>query len=87
LCSKPAEREIDGDGHTVVGRIRVEKKFEKTRFSTNTQGTGKRRYYSLLLLLLLSTRGAISTASTKIVIMHVACHIDITYKYTMTIYL
>lgn len=28
-------REIDDDRHTVVGRIRVEKKFEKTRFSKN----------------------------------------------------
>lgn len=27
--------EIDNDSHTVVGRIRVEKKFEKTRFSKN----------------------------------------------------
>lgn len=47
-CSVLAEERLT-TMDTVVGRIRVEKKFEKTRFSTNTRETGRRRYYSLLL--------------------------------------
>jgi len=74
-----SRREIDDDGHTIVGRIRVEKKLEKTRFSNIRE---KPVNVVIIVYYYYLPVAAISTASTKIVIMSVVRTSHTNTRYT-----
>jgi len=73
-------REIGDDGHT----IRVEKKFEKTRFSMNIRE--KPVNVVIIVYYYYLPVAAISTASTKIVIMSVVHTSHTNIRYTIYSY-